>query len=340
MRQFQTALIKAVFLIGEVTVMKKIAVLTSGGDSPGMNAALRAVVRAGLYYGLEVTGIKRGYEGLVDGDFVPLDSRSVAGIVHRGGTILRTSRSQRFLTVEGRRMALDNLKNSSVDALVVIGGDGSFRGAEKLQDEGDIPVVGIPGTIDNDIAGTDETIGYDTALNTSLEAMARLRDTASSHDRLFIVEVMGRDSGFIALEVAVASGAEVAVIPETGLDMADLADKIHMARRQDKDHFFIVLAEGVMSAHELSEKLKDTAGYEARITVLGYVIRGGSPSCYDTVLATRMGCFSVETLMEGKRGLMVGCVNHEMVSVPLRDSWEKKKTVNPELLATLEMMNS
>lgn len=341
MRQFQTARMGRLFLRGEWSIkMKKIAVLTSGGDAPGMNAAVRAVTRAGIYHGLEVVGVEHGYEGLIDGKFIPLGSRSVAGIVHRGGTFLRTSRSARFMTVSGRAKALENLSNASVDALLVIGGDGSFRGAEKLQEEGNIPVIGIPGTIDNDIAGTDETIGYDTALNTSLEAISRLRDTASSHDRLFIVEVMGRDSGFIALEVALASGAEAAVIPETGLDLADLADDIHMARRRDKDHFFIVLAEGVMSAQELKEKLKDTAGYEARITVLGYVIRGGSPTCYDTVLATRMGCYAVETILEGKRGLMVGCVGHHMVSVPLRDSWEKKKTVKPEFLATLEMMNS
>jgi len=320
-------------------IVKKIAVLTSGGDSPGMNAAVRSVVRTGLHYGLEVAGILKGYEGLIDGEIITMDSRSVAGIIHRGGTILHTRRSERFLTPEGRSMAMDQLASEGVDALVIIGGDGSFRGAEKLHESG-LPVIGIPGTIDNDIAGTDETIGYDTALNTSLDAIARLRDTASSHDRLFIVELMGRDSGFIALEVGLACGAEAVVIPETGLDLADLADDIHRARKMDKDHFFIILAEGVMSAQELKDKLRDTAGYDARITVPGYVIRGGSPTCYDTVLATRMGRKAVETLIEGRKGLMVGCVNHEMVTVPLRNSWERKKTINPELIETLDMMNS
>lgn len=319
--------------------MKRIGVLTSGGDAPAMNAAIRAVVRAGIYSGLEVMGVKRGYEGLIDGHFIPMDSRSVAGIIHKGGTMLHTSRSDRFLTEEGREQALERLRVNSIDALVVIGGDGSFRGAQKLHEKG-FPVVGIPGTIDNDIAGTDETIGYDTALNTSLCAISRLRDTASSHDRLFIIEVMGRDAGFLALEVGLASGADAVIIPEIETDLCQLIDDIHHARDKGKDHFIIVLAEGVMAGQELRDRLRDTGGYDARVSVLGYIVRGGDPTCYDIVLATRMGVKAVNMLLEGSYGFMVGCRGHEMVSIPLRDSWEKKKMIRPEYLRILEIMNS
>ena len=319
--------------------MKKIAVLTSGGDAPAMNAAIRAVVRTGIYCGMEMVGVLRGYEGLVDGHFIPMDSRSVAGIIHKGGTILHTSRCPRFLTEEGRNIALEQMKKNSIDALVVIGGDGSFRGAWELYLKG-FPVVGIPGTIDNDIAGTDETIGYDTALNTSLGAISRLRDTASSHDRLFIIEVMGRDAGFLALEVALASGADSVLIPELETDLCQLIDDIHRAKDRGKDHFIIVLAEGVMAGHELKEKLLDTGGYDARVSVLGYIVRGGDPTCYDTVLATRMGVHAVDLILEGRSGMMVGCRGQKMVSLPLKDSWERKKMIHPEYLRILEIMNS
>ncbi len=318
--------------------MKRIAVLTSGGDAPGMNAAIRSVVRTGLYHGLEVLGVRHGYKGLMEGDFIPLDSRSVAGIIHRGGTILYTARSERFKTVEGIDAALDQLRSGSVDGLVVIGGDGSYRGALKLAEKG-FPVIGIPGTIDNDIAGTDETIGYDSALNTALDSIRKLRDTASSHDRLFIVEVMGRESGFLALEVALASGAECVVLPETQFDECMICDQIHRAWDRKKDHFFIILAEGVMGAHELKARLEDTAGYTARFTVLGYLLRGGSPTCYDTNLATRMGSYSVEMLLGGHEGVMIGCVDHKMMINPLALAWEQKKQLNFDLLELMRIMN-
>lgn len=319
--------------------MKRIAVLTSGGDSPGMNAALRAVVRTGLYHGLDVVGVRHGYQGLMEGDMVPLESSSVAGIIHRGGTILYTARSERFKLPEGQEDALGQLEAKGVDGLVVIGGDGSYRGALRLFEKG-FPVIGVPGTIDNDIAGTDETIGFDSALNTALDSIRKLRDTASSHDRLFIVEVMGRESGFLALEVALASGAESAILPETEFDECMLIDEIHRARDRNKDHFFIILAEGAMGAPELQARLKDTAGYTARVTVLGYLLRGGSPTCYDSILATRMGAYAVEALLEGKEGVMVGCVDHHMVINPLQLAWEEKKRLDPQLLDLMRIMNS
>ena len=319
--------------------MKRIAVLTSGGDSPGMNAAVRSVVRTGLYRGLEVYGVRHGYKGLMEGDFVKLESRSVAGIIHRGGTILYTARSEKFKTPEGRKEAFGQLRGHSIDGLLVIGGDGSYRGALELRKMG-IPVVGIPGTIDNDIAGTDETIGYDTALNTALESVRRLRDTASSHDRLFIVEVMGRESGYLALEVAVASGAESVVLPELEFDECKLCDEIHRAHDRKKDHFFIILAEGAMPAHELQARLEDTAGYTARVTVLGYLLRGGSPTCYDAILATRMGAHAVEAMLKGEDGVMVGSIGHEIVTNPLEMAWEAKKPLSTDLLQLMRIMNT
>jgi len=319
--------------------MKRIAVLTSGGDSPGMNAAVRSVVRTGLYRGLEVYGIRHGYKGLMEGDFVQLESRSVAGIIHRGGTILYTARSEEFKTTEGQEEAIRQLRAHSIEGLIVIGGDGSYRGAMELQKRG-VPVIGIPGTIDNDIAGTDETIGYDSALNTALESVRKLRDTASSHDRLFIVEVMGRESGYLALEVAVASGAESVVLPEMQFDECKLCDEIHWARDKKKDHFFIILAEGAMSAHELRTRLEDTAGYTARITVLGYLLRGGSPTCYDAVLATSMGAHAVESILQGQEGVMVGSVDHKIVTNPLKMAWEGKKPLSEDLLRLMRIMNT
>lgn len=319
-------------------MMKRIAVLTSGGDAPGMNAAVRAVVRTALYHGMETIGVLRGFEGLMDGDCVTLDRASVGGVIHRGGTILRTARSERFKTEAGQRAALVQMENRKVDALVIIGGDGSFRGAAELEKKG-LPVIGIPGTIDNDIAGTDVTIGYDTAVNTALSAVQRLRDTASSHDRLFIVEVMGRDSGFLALEVAVSGGAEYVVVPEIQLDIGKLCDHLHYSRKRGKTHSLIILAEGVMSALELKNKLQDTGGYDARVTVLGYIQRGGSPSSFDTILASRMGAFAVESLLDGKSGVMVGSVCGNMTLCPLEDAWKSPKHLNPELLSLVEKLS-
>ena len=318
-------------------MMKRIAVLTSGGDSPGMNAAIRAVVRTALYYNLEPVGVMKGFEGLMDGEYFDMDRASVGGIIHRGGTVLRTARSDRFRTADGQKRAMEEIRNHGVDALVVIGGDGSFRGAEALGKMG-LPVVGIPGTIDNDIAGTDVTIGYDTAVNTALSAVQKLRDTASSHDRLFIVEVMGRDAGFLALEVAVSTGAEYVVVPEIRLDIAKMCEQLHYSRKRGKTHSLIILAEGVMSALELKNQLQDTGGYDARVTVLGYIQRGGSPTSFDTILASRMGSFAVEALLEGKSGVMVGSVCGRMTLCPLEDAWKSPKSLNPEMLALVEKL--
>ncbi len=318
--------------------MRRIAVLTSGGDAPGMNAAIRAVTRTAIYRGMEVFGVLQGYEGLMDGAFQRLEPRDVGGIIHRGGTVLRTARSERFKTEEGLMAAIDSLEKAEIDGLIVIGGDGSFRGAWELHRRG-VPVVGVPGTIDNDVVGTDETIGYDTALNTALEAVKKLRDTASSHDRLFIVEVMGREAGFLALNVAVASGAEFVVVPERKFDIGLLCDRLHQSRKSGKQHSLIIVAEGAMSAVELKARLKDTGGYDAKVTVLGYIQRGGSPTSFDTILASRMGAFAVERLWEGARGIMVGTVCHNMVAAPLSDSWEGRKPLNPELIDLVDKLS-
>jgi len=318
--------------------LKKIAVLTSGGDSPGMNAAIRAVTRAAIYEGMEVIGVQRGYEGLLEGDFIPLEKGSVGSIIHRGGTFLRTARSERFKTEEGQKEALTRLEAAGVDALVVIGGEGSYKGAWELHKKG-YPVIGLPGTIDNDIAGTDETIGFDTAVNTALQAVQKLRDTASSHDRLFIVEVMGRKTGFLALEVGVASGAEVAIVPEIPFSLGRIVDKLHYSRKRGKTHSMIILAEGVMSAQALRDALMDTGGYEARVTVLGHVQRGGSPTSFDTVLASRMGVRAVQALVQGERGMMVGITCGRMRTVPLPTAWEEKKCLNPELMSLIDILS-
>ncbi|MDI3532152.1 MAG: 6-phosphofructokinase 1 [Synergistaceae bacterium] len=316
--------------------MKRIAVLTSGGDAPGMNAAIRAVTRVGIYHGLEVVGIRRGYEGLLEGDAIPLTQSSVGGIIHHGGTILKTARSERFKRPEGVTEGLTRLKEMDVDALVVIGGEGSFKGAWELQKRG-FPTVGVPGTIDNDCAGTDETIGYDTAVNTALEAVKKLRDTASSHDRLFIIEVMGRNSGFIALQVALAGGAECVLLPEVPLDVEKVCQKLNYAKRRGKTHSLIIVAEGVMSAQELAGKILDTGGYESRITVLGHIQRGGSPTAFDAVLGSRLGAHAVEALLEGKSGVMAGVTCGQVTTCPLPETWENKK--RPDL-SLLELLNA
>jgi len=318
--------------------LKRVGILTSGGDAPGMNAAIRAATRCAIYKGLEVIGIRRGFEGLLEGDVIPLTSRSVGGIIHRGGTILRTARSERFKKPEGQVEALDRLKELDLQGLILIGGEGTFKGAWALYKKG-FPVVGIPGTIDNDVAGTDVTIGFDTAVNTALEAVRKLRDTASSHDRLFIVEVMGRNSGFLASMVALASGAEYVLVPEIPSDIEKLCDKLYNARCQGKTHSLIIVAEGVMSAQDLALRLKDTAGYEARVTVLGHIQRGGSPTAFDTVLASRMGACAVEALMEGKSGVMTAVQKDEMATPPLSVAWEEKKPLSADLLSLMDMLS-
>ena len=319
-------------------MLKRIGVLTSGGDSPGMNAAIRSVTRTALYNGLDVVGIKRGYEGLLEGDLVPMTRSSVGGILLHGGTILRTARCPEFLRPEGVNAGVSRLSENDIDALVVIGGDGSFRGAQELHERG-VAVVGIPATIDNDMAGTDCTIGFDTACNTALECISKLRDTASSHDRMFIVELMGRNAGFLALETGVACGAESVLVPEIAPDIKSICEKLNYAKQRGKTHSIIVLAEGVMSASDLASKLKGQGSYDPRIVVLGHLQRGGAPSCFDTVLASRLGAAAVELLAKGEKGMMVGRINGNIVSSPIRAAWESKRELDSDMLRLVETLS-
>src|SRR5882762_1594753 len=287
----------------------KIGVLTSGGDAPGMNAAIRAVVRTGIYNGLEVFGIMRGYSGMIENDIVPMHSRSVANIIQRGGTILKTARCKEFFEHEGRKKAYNNLKKLGINGLVVIGGDGSFRGAHKLSEEFDIPCIGLPGTIDKDIAGTDFTIGFDTAVNTAVEAIDKIRDTADAHDRLFIIEVMGRDAGYIALHSGIATGAENILIPERKTQIDEIISQLAEKERRRKLVNLIVVAEGgeFGDANELAKVIKHRLPLlEVRVCILGHIQRGGSPSCMDRLIASRMGYHAVESLVEGRHNVFIG----------------------------------
>lgn len=304
-----------------MTEIKNIGVLTSGGDSPGMNAGIRAVVRASLYHKLKVTGVLRGYEGLIQSDFFAMDQKSVANIIQRGGTILKTARCDAFRTKEGRQLAYDNLQKSEIDALVVIGGDGTFTGANIFSKEFDFPIIGLPGTIDNDLAGTDFTIGYDTAINTVVNAVDKIRDTAESHDRLFIVEVMGRDSGLIALRSGIGVGAEAIMIPETKYGIDDLLYRLEHGRK-DKASKIIVVAEGEENgAFKVGEVVKEKfPNYDVRISILGHIQRGGKPSCMDRVLASRLGVAAVDALLEGRSGLMAGLIDKEIVFTPFEQA--------------------
>jgi len=310
--------------------IKRIGVLTSGGDAPGMNAAIRAVTRTAIYHKLEVVGIRRGYLGLMEGDFVEMSLGSVGGILQRGGTILQTARSEKFKTEEGIEEAVSKLKEAGIDGLVVIGGDGSFRGAKALYERG-ILTVGVPGTIDNDIAGTDYTIGFDTAINTAVEAINKLRDTASSHERMFIVEVMGRRSGFIALMAGLASGAESILVPEMGYDIEEICVRLRRGYRRGKTHSIIVVAEGVASAAEIRDQIWDQTGYEMRVVVLGHIQRGGSPTAFDRILASRLGAKAVELLINGIGGKMVGLENNRESVHDISYAWENKKELDLEL---------
>lgn len=312
--------------------MKRIGVLTSGGDAPGMNACVRAVVRAGIYNGLEVVGIQRGYEGLIQGRFVDLHARSVSNIIQRGGTILQTARSEYFRTAEGRMEAARHMRKSGIEGLIAVGGDGTFQGSVRLIEEHGVTVIGVPGTIDNDLFGTDYTIGYDTAINTAMEAIDKIRDTAASHDRLFYVEVMGRDSGFIALDVGIVSGAEHIAIPEAQTSVQDLKEDLETLK-QLKSSAIIIVAEGEEEggAFSLAEKIKDAAGYDYRICVLGHIQRGGAPTARDRLLASRLGLAAVEGLLEGKRGVMVGEIHGKIAFTPLQETWTKKKAIDSAL---------
>lgn len=319
--------------------IKKVGVLTSGGDAPGMNAAIRSVVRACKYYKLEIVGIRRGYQGMIDDEFVPLKSKSVANIIQRGGTILGTARSMEFKTETGRRKAYENLQKHQIDACIVIGGDGSFTGAGVFSKEYEIPFVGIPGTIDNDLFGTDYTIGFDTALNTVVEAVDRIRDTASSHERLFFVEVMGRGAGFIALHSGIATGAEAVLIPEVPGQEEGLRAYL---KRQNKKSNIILVAEGnqMGGAAEIAEKVKeDFKDYDVRVNVLGHMQRGGSPSAFDRFLASRLGVGAVEALLDNQRSIMVGFVNHETVLVPFNKTIKYNRNLNTILLEVADILS-
>ncbi len=311
--------------------IKRIGILTSGGDAPGMNAAIRAVTRTAIYNGFEVCGIMRGYRGLVTNEIVEFHTNSVSNIIQLGGTILKTARCQEFQTPEGRRQAYENMRAAGIDALVVIGGDGSLTGALTFANEFDVPVVGLPGTIDNDLGGTDATIGYDTALNTIMEAVDKLRDTASSHERLFFVEVMGRNAGFLALNSAIASGAEAAIIPEIETEVDQLAELISTGFRKSKNSAIVLVAESPKTggAMGLAERVKrEFPQYDARVTILGHIQRGGSPTAVDRNLASRMGAAAVQALIEGQRNVMIGIKNSELVYVPIAKAIRHDKTIN------------
>jgi 6-phosphofructokinase 1 len=322
--------------------IKKIGLFTSGGDSPGMNAAVRAVVRSALYYDLDVVGVRHGYQGVIEGDFVDMDRHSVSNIIQRGGTILKSARSQEFRTKEGRQKAADNLKKYEVDALVAIGGDGTFQGATILNEEHDIAVIGIPGTIDNDLYGTDETIGYDTALNTALEAIDKIRDTADAHERLFLVEVMGRDAGFLALETGLAGGAELILLPETLNQVKDIKMNLNEVLSAHRRSTLVIVAEGdeTGGAINLSDNLKeDFEKYEMRVCILGHIQRGGSPTARDRVLASRLGSAAVSALLEGHSSVMVGVINGEVKLTPMRNTWSRTKSIKYELLELAKVLS-
>ncbi|MGB9858566.1 MAG: 6-phosphofructokinase [Moorellaceae bacterium] len=310
--------------------MKIIGVLTSGGDAPGMNAAVRAVVRKAQKMQMEVIGIARGYAGLIQGDFRRLDSGSVADTIHRGGTILLTARSEEFLTEAGRARALENARREGIEGLIVIGGDGSFRGALHLHRKG-FPVIGVPATIDNDIPGTDYTIGFDTALNTAVEAINKIRDTATSHERIFIVEVMGRASGQLALAAGLAGGAESILIPERPIDFDEVVSRLERGRQRGKLHSIIVVAEGVGSAIEVSREIARRTKLESRVTILGHIQRGGTPTAFDRILASRLGARAVELLAAGASGRMVGLQENRIVDVELEVVLHQKKEIDQEV---------
>lgn len=311
--------------------MRRIGVLTSGGDCSGMNAAIRSVVRTALSKNIEVYGIRQGYIGLLDELFEPMDSRSVSGIIQRAGTILQTARCEEFKYDRGQEQAINNLQKAGIDALVVIGGNGSMAGANVLHNKG-IPVIGIPGSIDNDLFGTDTSIGTDTALNTIVSLIDIIRDTASSHDRAFIIEVMGRDSGYLALVSAIASGAEAAIIPEIPYDLDSIAAHLFNRYKAGKTNSIVIVAEGASSAYTIERKLKNKIGYETRISVLGHIQRGGVTTVFDRLLASKFGQNAVEALIEGKSGLMTALQDGKYTFVSLTDVISKKKKINPRLL--------
>ena len=319
-----------------------IGILTSGGDAPGMNAAIRAVTRTAIFKGFSVKGIMRGYKGLVFNEIVEFKSRSVSNIIQQGGTILKTARCKEFMTAEGRKSAYENMVAAGIDALVVIGGDGSLTGANIFAQEYNVPIVGLPGTIDNDLGGTDSTIGYDTALNTIMEAVDKIRDTAMSHERLFFIEVMGRNAGFLALNGAIATGAEAAIIPEIATEVDQLAELIQNGFRKSKSSSIVLVAESEVTggAMGLAERVKqEYPEYEVRVTILGHIQRGGSPTAADRILATRMGEAAVDAIIEGQRNVMVGIQDDKLIYVPFSKAIRDDKPINRDLIQTIKMLS-
>lgn len=321
--------------------MEKIGILTSGGDAPGMNAAIRAAVRTALGEGLEVTGICRGFSGLITGETMPLDRSAVYNIIHQGGTILETSRSPEFERAEGRKMAIDTLERAGIDGLILIGGDGTFRGGTALADECNIGIIGVPGTIDNDVYGTDYTIGFDTAINCAIAAIDRIRDTALSHERLFFVEVMGRHSGFIALESGIAGGAEEVLLPEAPLSTDDLSSNLTRSFKQGKRSAIVVVAEADNPgwSFKIAADVREKTGYDSRVCVLGHLQRGGSPTARDRVLGSLLGAKAVEALLDGKSGVMAGQLKEDIVYTPLKETWQKRKGLDATLSELLRVLS-
>ena len=319
-----------------------IGILTSGGDAPGMNAAIRAVTRTAIYNGFEVKGIMRGYKGLITDEIIPFQTENVSNIIQQGGTILKTARSEEFRTPEGRKTAYKNIKKHGITALVVIGGDGSLTGARIFASEYNFPIVGLPGTIDNDLFGTDTTIGYDTALNTIVQSVDKIRDTATSHERIFFIEVMGRDAGFLALNGAIASGAEAAIIPEIATEVDQLGEFIQHGFRKSKNSSIVLVAESELTggAMGLAERVKNEfPQYDVRVTILGHIQRGGSPTATDRILASRMGEAAIHALLEDQRNVMIGIQNDELVYIPFSKAIKNQKPIKHELLNTLKTLS-
>jgi 6-phosphofructokinase 1 len=330
--------------------MQRIGVVTAGGDAPGMNAAIRSVVRTAIFHGLEVIGIERGYAGLIEGQIRPLGARSVSGIINLGGTILRTARCEEIKAQQGLQKVANTLKTNEIEGLIVIGGDGSFRGAGELHQAAGLPVVGVPATIDNDVAGTDTTIGFDTAVNTALFAIDRIRDTATSHERVFVVEVMGRKRGFLALEIGLAGGAEFILVPEIEYNVQDICRKLKMGRSEGKTSEIIIMAEGAGNSSNIAEQIRRETGYDVRLTVLGHMQRGGPPSARSRILANRFGSHAVELLrfgshavellLKGAKKKMVGIQEQRIVSVDLEYSWKERKDLDVNLYHLAEILSS
>ncbi|HOV70709.1 MAG TPA: 6-phosphofructokinase [Dysgonamonadaceae bacterium] len=320
--------------------IKCIGVLTSGGDAPGMNAAIRAVTRAAIFNGIRVKGIYKGFRGLISGDVVEFKTDSVSNIIQRGGTILKTARCEEFKTIEGRKIAYETMRREEINALVVIGGDGSLTGANIFANEYNIPIVGLPGTIDNDLNGTDVTIGYDTALNTIMEAVDKIRDTATSHERLFFIEVMGRNCGYLALNSAIASGAEAAIIPEISIEKDQLAELIQQGFRKSKNSSLVLVTESEVTggALKLAERVKNEyPQYDVRVSILGHLQRGGSPSAQDRILASRMGVAAIQAFLEDQRNVMIGIRENEIDYVPFQRAIKKEREISEELLEVLRI---